>query len=83
MSLSVSFAAREPRCGSSCTSPSAASTLSASRSGVREICEPLAQLALGNPRARRDLAVEQDGADAADDLLMQHGSSVHFECKNG
>ena len=37
--------------------------------------QPLAQLALGNPRARRDLAVEQDGPDAADDFLMQHRST--------
>jgi hypothetical protein len=36
-SFCVSFAARDPRLGSNTTSPSAANTLSASRSGVREI----------------------------------------------
>src|SRR5882757_4631953 len=36
-SFCVSFAARDPRLGSSTTSPSAASTLSASRNGVRDI----------------------------------------------
>src|ERR1700704_3114078 len=36
-SFCVSFAARDPRFGNSTTSPSAASTFSASRSGVREI----------------------------------------------
>ena len=44
--------------------------------------EPLAQIALGNPRARRDFAVEQDGADAVDDLVVKHGSELNLNAKS-
>ena len=73
-SASLSDTAIAPRLGSSSTSPSAASILIASRNGVRETLQHLAQLALVELGAGRDAAFDQHLAQALRHLLVQGGA---------
>ena len=66
---------RQPRCGTSSTRPSAASTFSASRSGVRLICQSLGQRLLVDPLAGRQLALEDHRAQPRGHAIVQRGAA--------
>src|SRR4029079_13871156 len=83
----VSFAARDPRLGNNTTSPSAASTLSASRSGVRDIAKEVQSSRSGirapgaiSPSVMTFLRRETTSSCIISGLLGTQRN--HFECKN-
>ena len=70
-SCSVTSLTKQPRRGSWRTSPSAVSTLSASRSGVREICSCSASARFVQESARHQLAGEDAVAQLGGDFVVQ------------
>ena len=69
----LSCRTRAPRLGSSSIRPSEARTFSASRSGVREMPEHLAELALGDARAVGNVALDDVVAQPQQDLAVKRG----------
>ena len=72
-SRSLNCRTRAPRLGSSSTSPSAASTFKASRSGVREMPEHRAELPLGHAAAVGNVALDDVVAQPGQDFVVQRG----------
>ena len=74
-SAGVITATRAPRCGSNSTMPSAASTFSASRSGVREMSKRRHSSRSGNLLPRRKLAGDDHVLEQIGCLAVQRAPS--------